>query len=740
MTRFHQISVSEFELVSNQITYLFEQYNQINQFIKANFPAEYHEILARPEKDGSHLNWYSNIEGGLKSLDSFASDVRSRILAVYNARRHEIDSKCALLARSDDYDQQLWAGILRSAFNPDNILLFSNGTDIVLVWGIKTLNQKDYSIPFDQYKNFIVPVNPLLNSEINTGTPPPEEQITITEVEELVSPTSIESIEHTEALTPEIQPFSEVPEPEPEPEPEIITESNTPIEEGVRPDEDLIEEVNTPIIKELPTPKPRHWFYRSLDRVEQFFKRYWFFILPLLAIAIFLLLQNNWNSEPEFTATISDEEVEKRYDQIMPEEPRMRTLPVDTTKFRDDDSSGSVIVAGLLNIAMVDNKEKFKRMAVELKAAFPSDDFKIVYYDDQTHRVQLNFPEASSDTIKTSIRKKLSAYKLLLWDESVFRSLKLSNDPFWTSPSKCWHLKAINTEKAWDVSMGDTSVIVAVIDDGFDLNHPELKVKNIVKPYNVLTKNSRVFGNGRVQHGTHVASLAIGVAGNAAGASGIAPNCSFMPVQIGGAAEFFSSTDIIDGVLYALNNGADVINMSLGKMFGPELQSKSPSELAKIISHYNKDEEQFWNELFALAEQKNTLIVLAGGNESLLIGLDPMQRSSATLKVVALDARLQKASFSNYCKDCFGKPCFISAPGAAVYSAVPGNAYMPMDGTSMAAPIVTGAVALLKSVNARLKNQDILKILYETAKPSSDRSVPPLLQIDKAMQKTKTMF
>ena len=738
MTRFHQISVSEFELVSNQITYLFEQYSQINQFIKANFPVEYHEILARPEKDGSHLNWYSNIEGGLKSIDSHAPDVRSRILAIYNARRHQIDAKCSLLERSDDFDQQLWAGILRSAFNPDNILLFSNGSDIVLVWGIKTLNQKDYSVPFDQYKNFIVPVNPLLNSEINLGTPPLEEQTTNTPDNELVSPSLIESVEHTESSAPEIHSFSETPEPEPEPEPEIITESNTPIEEEVRPDEDLIEEVNTPVIKELPTPKPRHWFYRSLDGVERFFKRYWFIILPLLAIAIFLLLQNNWNSEPDLTASISDEEVEKRYDEIMPDQPRVRTLPIDTTKFRDDDSSGSVIVAGLLNIAMVDNKEKFKRMAVELKAAFPSDEFKIVYYDDQTHRVQLNYPETSTDSIKTSIRKKLSAYKLLLWDESVFRSSKMSKDPFWTSPDKSWHLKAINTDKAWDISMGDTSVMVAVIDDGFDLNHPELKGKNIVKPYNVLTKNSRVFGNGRVQHGTHVAALAIGSANNASGASGVAPNCSFMPIQIGGAAEFFSSTDIIDGVLYALNNGADVINMSLGKMFGPELQSKPPSELAKIINEYNKDEEQFWNELFALADQKNALIVLAGGNESLPIGLDPMQRSSATLKVVALDARLQKASFSNYCKDCFGKPCFISAPGAAIYSAVPGNAYMPMDGTSMAAPIVTGAVALIKSINPRIKNKDILKILYESAKPTSNRAVPPFLQIDKAIQRTKT--
>jgi subtilisin family serine protease len=172
-------------------------------------------------------------------------------------------------------------------------------------------------------------------------------------------------------------------------------------------------------------------------------------------------------------------------------------------------------------------------------------------------------------------------------------------------------------------------------------------------------------------------------------------------------------------------------------MFGPELKRKPPSELDKIIKESSKDEEQFWAELFALAEQKNTLLILAGGNENLLIGLDPMQRSPSTLKVVALDQKFKKASFSNYCKDCFGSPSFISAPGVAIYSAVPGNAYMPMDGTSMAAPIATGAIALMKSVNPRLKNKDILKVLYETAKPSSDRTIPPLLQIDKALLKIK---
>ena len=131
------------------------------------------------------------------------------------------------------------------------------------------------------------------------------------------------------------------------------------------------------------------------------------------------------------------------------------------------------------------------------------------------------------------------------------------------------------------------------------------------------------------------------------------------------------------------------------------------------------------------------MIVLAGGNEDLLIGLDPMQRSEDVVKVVALDKNLAKANFSNYCKNWNNKNTFISAPGVAIYSAIPNNQFQSMDGTSMAAPIVTGAIALIKSVNPNLKNKEILKILRETSKPLADRSCPPLLQIDTALKKAK---
>ena len=727
MKPFYTCSVNEFELVSNDINYMIEQHAQILQFIKANFRPEYHNLLAKPEKIGVSINWYTELTGEFKRIEAYPNDVRSNMLNTYNARKHEIEASCNRLAESDDFDKQLWADILKSAFNPDHIFLFSNGIDVLVVWGIKTFKQADYLVPFDSYKSSIL-------------VPSNEPEIPITAENE----TPIISIDDTESATlgdePEnIVDLNEVDTP-PEATEETLLDSDEIEAETTGISEEPIEQ-EEPIKHEEPKkkrniPKEKHWFYSALDRFEVFAGRYWWIILILLILLLWFLLDRC--NGPASTPPLTDNDVEEIYDEIMPEIPRKRIMPIDSTQFREDDESGNTIVAGLVNIAMVDKKNKFKRMAVELKQQFPAEEYKIVYYDEETNRLQLNFPEDQAD-IKDQIRTKLRQYELLIWDESVFQSSKKSNDPFYGQGNKSWHMKAINLEGAWDVTMGDTSVVVAVIDDGFDLKHTEFKGLNIVNRYNVEQDNSRIYSSAEIIHGTHVAGLALGKANNNSGGSGVAPNCSFMPVQIGNGQPFFTMTDVVDGVLYALNHGADIINMSLGKAYGEELQGRSPSELEQIINSSGKDEEKFWKELFNLADQKNAFIVLAGGNEDLLIGLDPMQRSDEVLKVVAVDEQLRKAGFSNYCKNCLGKNTFVSAPGANIYSSVPGNQFMPMDGTSMAAPIVTGAVALMKSANPRLTNKEIFKILRQSSKTLPDRSCPPLLQVDKAVKKARNL-
>ncbi len=732
MKPFFTSSTNEYELVSNHINYMFEQHAQINQFLKSNFQEPYHHLLAKPERAGSAINWYTDIPGEIKRVEDFPIEARTKLLNIFNARKHEIEATCLRFGNSDDFDKQLWANILKSAFNPDNLFLFSNGEEVVLVWGIKTNKQRDYLVPFDEYKAAIIPAAIVVNEIVDEEPDPPAEEDSENDDNEIVdNNTEIEGEQtlnqSAENESEQIESFSSE---EGENEEEI---TNDEIEELVtEPD---IEDTNKKEKNEEKVAKPKHWFYTALDRFEIFAGKFWWLILIILVLLLWLLLDRC--NKPVIPTQLTENEVEEIYDEIMPEIPRKRIIPIDTADFREDDNTGNVIVAGLLNIAIVENKEKFKRMAVELKQQFPGDEYKIVYYDEETNRLQLNYPESETSDIKNQLRSKLPNYKLLLWDESVFTSSKKCNDPFFKEADKAWHMKAIKLEEAWDISMGDTSICIAVIDDGFDLKHKEFVGKKIKKPYNVVTDNSRVYANSSIIHGTHVAGLALANADNNSGASGVAPKCSFMPVQIGSGQEFFTMTDVVDGVLYALNHDADVINMSLGKEYSEELQNKSPGELENIINSTGKDEEKFWKELFKMADQKNTLIVLAGGNEDLLIGLDPMQRSDEVLKVVAVDKNLAKANFSNYCRNCIAKNTFISAPGVGIFSSVPGNSYSAMQGTSMAAPIVTGAVALIKSVKPGIKNKEVLKILRQTSKTIADRSCPPFLQIDAALKKVK---
>ena len=122
-------------------------------------------------------------------------------------------------------------------------------------------------------------------------------------------------------------------------------------------------------------------------------------------------------------------------------------------------------------------------------------------------------------------------------------------------------------ESAWQKTTGEKDIIVAIIDDGFDLNHDEIN-DNIVDSWNIINQNSNVYSSNTLSHGTHVSGIAISEKNNNFGVCGIAPDCSFMPIQIGvEGSRYLPATSIIDGILYAINHNADVINLSLGFHF-----------------------------------------------------------------------------------------------------------------------------------------------------------------------------
>jgi subtilisin family serine protease len=326
------------------------------------------------------------------------------------------------------------------------------------------------------------------------------------------------------------------------------------------------------------------------------------------------------------------------------------------------------------------------------------------------------------------LKSTFPKYELLVWDESIFETFKTFSDPASNSMQKGWYLDVIEAHQAWDITTGNKKLILAVIDNGFDVNHEEIKSK-IFKPYNVIDKSKDVSPKGNVNHGTHVSATACASA-NGRGIVGISPNCKLMPIKIQDNNGMISSTYIVDGILYAIKNGADVINLSLGKQFGNLPLSEEQQK--QIIKNEGNDEFMFWDELFEYANKKNVTCVIAAGNDANLIGIDPFQRSKSTIKVSAMNEQNIRAEFSN-----FGQYSTLSAPGTKIFSAKPNGEYEFLEGTSMAAPIVAGAVILMKSINPSLSNNEIIKYLRNSGKSNSPR-IGPLIQIYSTLKLLKS--
>lgn len=340
-------------------------------------------------------------------------------------------------------------------------------------------------------------------------------------------------------------------------------------------------------------------------------------------------------------------------------------------------------------------------------------------------RVTLTLPAEERESMEEKLPDEFSKFGLVVIPETIYKNSYESNDPDLGDSNKRWYFEECAVFDAWDVTMGSEDIVVAIIDDGFDLNHPELQGK-IVKPYNAVYHTSNVTPSPS-GHGTHVAATAVGNADNNQGICGIAPKCKLMPIQVGDPQGTMTTSAILDAVVYAISNGADVVNMSLGMSFGPFVQFAPLYIQKNFRANMFLQEERVWEHLFNIAYQHNVTFVLAGGNENCLIGLDPMQRSQNTIKVSAIQPDEAKASFSNY-----GDMSTVSAPGVRIFNAVPGNRYTYMDGTSMAAPIVTGGCALLKSHDSNLSVTDLAQILRQTGKQSPS-DVGPIVNFAKAL-------
>lgn len=268
-----------------------------------------------------------------------------------------------------------------------------------------------------------------------------------------------------------------------------------------------------------------------------------------------------------------------------------------------------------------------------------------------------------------------------------------------------WYLRSGNLQKSWDLlrtrgiaAGGDSSVVVAVIDTGVDYTHEDLKDNIWVNTKEIPGNGIDDDGNGYIDdvygvdletgrdsgmddngHGTHVAGI-IAASNNHIGVVGLAYNVKLMPIKAGMASGFFNQSQIAKGILYAYNNGADVINMSFGG---------SASTIAV-------------QDALETAYTRCVLVAAAGNdgapNEGLLARPTYPAALSYVMGVMSVDMWGVESGFTNYDVVPYNSVEYeVYAPGSQILSTIPGNRYATWSGTSMAAPYVSAMAALLRS-------------------------------------------
>lgn len=381
--------------------------------------------------------------------------------------------------------------------------------------------------------------------------------------------------------------------------------------------------------------------------------------------------------------------------------------PVDPSKIIDDKVNNRKIVSDIVNIALKDTLTKTSEFIAAFNKTYDSAQYKIRYADSTLNFIQVQVPEDQRLTFKNEVKQKMSPFQLLVWDESLFASTKLD---LLSVPD--WYINSSDLETPIK-TVNASNTIIAVIDNGFDLNHPAL-LNRAYKAYNVVDHSDNVQPNPE-NHGTFVASIAAGNNLPTNNFQGVCQNGKLMPIKIEDENGLITTTYIIRGILYAIKNHADVINLSLGLDY---LENTPLQTQKEYIINGAKDEEEFWDDVFTYAEKNKTICVLAAGNNKMLTGVDPFQRSEKTVKVGAIDENFQKTDFSNY-----GNLTTIYAPGKDIRGAKPGNKFTIGDGTSFAAPIVTGFLALLKAENKSKSNSEILNLLLKNTEQHNSLTI-----------------
>ncbi len=299
------------------------------------------------------------------------------------------------------------------------------------------------------------------------------------------------------------------------------------------------------------------------------------------------------------------------------------------------------------------------------------------------------------------------------------------NDPRY---GEQWYLQKIQIQDAWQITTGDSSVIVGVIDTGVDYLHEDLRDNLWINSGEDINGNGVVDSsdfngvdddeNGFVDdirgwdftdaphfpdggdyltpdndpadehgHGTSVAGIIAATANNKKGIAGIAPSCRIMGLRAGTAQGYLEEDDVAAAIIYAIDNGARIINMSFGDV------ATSP----------------LFRDVMEFARQNNIVLIASAGNTS-SAEINYPAALPQVISVGAVSSSDALAGFSSY-----GATIDIVAPGVQLLTTAKNNSYSLFSGTSAAAPVVSGVAALILSHSPEMSNFAIRNVLVSSA-------------------------
>jgi subtilisin family serine protease len=330
-------------------------------------------------------------------------------------------------------------------------------------------------------------------------------------------------------------------------------------------------------------------------------------------------------------------------------------------------------------------------------------------------RFSSNLPDRSA----TFISKALKLYSVH-WS-GINRAMHCTNNPNDPYYPQQWGLQRIVGAQAWDYTTGSASIPIAIIDTGCEMDHPDLINSIWTNEYEIPTNGIDDDLNGFIDdvkgwdfvdapsfptsgdylvrdndpsdemgHGTAVAGICGAQINNSIGIAGTSPDCPLMILRAGNANGYLEEDDVASAILYAVDNGARIINMSFG-------DAQASPMLEEVVNY---------------ASGQGVLLIAAAGNSGTE---DPVYPAAygPVLSVGACNQQDNRASFSS-----FGVSLDLLAPGVAITSTLMGQTYGLMQGgsgTSYAAPFASGVAGLILSLHPSWQPADVKSIMKSTS-------------------------